>query len=90
MNQLVTIGGNFPQGTRQGGFDILDFITGISDFPRRSALWYGTSISDNPGRGSLFKNAGHGIFFEVEKYGSKKSKIQIQLNHAKSNHTELI
>ena len=37
MNILGTIGGNFPQGTGQGGFNIFKYLTGVSNFTNRSA-----------------------------------------------------
>ena len=62
----------------------------MSDFSNGSSLWHGAalSISENSGRNSLFKNTGYDIIFEVEIYGHKNYEIQIQTNHAASNHVE--
>ena len=90
-NSPVTIRSNFPQGTSPGSLDIFDSLGGMLDFSKiRALLCHGASISETPGRNSIFENAGRENCFEVEKDGRKNSKIWLQLNHANSNHVDLI
>ena len=56
INPRGTIGSNFLQVTRQGGFGVFDYIWGTLDLFNRSVRQcHNASISDNPGRDIIFK-----------------------------------
>ena len=78
MNAHGTIGGNSPQGTRWGGFNIFNYVVGISDLSTTGALWHGKAISENTGYDSLFKNTGREIVLELKKMGVKILKLSFK------------
>ena len=71
MNPPGIISVNGPQGTGGRGFEIFDFVAGISDLNNSGAQCHNESIIENPGCYSLFKNYGHENVLKLKNMDAK-------------------
>ena len=90
MSPPGTIGGNAPQVTGRRGFNIFEYLIGISDSSNRILSFHDEAISKIYGCDSLFKNSGTNNFLEVINDGRENSEIQLQKIHTNLIPTNLI